>query len=141
MLEGFDFGAPAIASQLTGKLAALKEYNGLEIPKVRFFSSEMDHLRNRFLSVPVDAVLHPASLFAQQAATEQKDKAAMALAAQQAREQEERKRAEEVREIVTNASPPFPSKLSNIPLRVPLHFLGRDDALVFCLHQRIPKSA
>src|SRR5262249_32754045 len=32
MFKGFDFGTPAIASQLTGKLAALKKYNGLEIP-------------------------------------------------------------------------------------------------------------
>ena len=39
MLEGFDFGAHATASRLTGKLAALKNYNGLEIPKARFFSS------------------------------------------------------------------------------------------------------
>src|SRR5262245_20609709 len=80
MLAGFDFGTPAIASQLTGKLATLKEYNGLEIPKARFFSSEMERLRNKFLNVPVDAVLHPASDSAQQAATEQKDKATMALA-------------------------------------------------------------
>ena len=36
MLAGFDFGTPATASQLTGKLAALKEYNGLEIPKGLF---------------------------------------------------------------------------------------------------------
>src|SRR5215470_14926976 len=55
MLEGFDFGTPAIASQLTGKLAALKEYNGLEIPAVRFFSAQMKRLRKRFLNVPVDA--------------------------------------------------------------------------------------
>ena len=32
MLEGFDFGTPKIASQLTGTLAALKHYNGLSIP-------------------------------------------------------------------------------------------------------------
>jgi hypothetical protein len=78
MLAGFDFGTPAIASQLTGKLAALKEYNGLEIPK-GYFSPAMERLRNKFLSVPVDAVLHSASVSAQQAATEQKDKATMAL--------------------------------------------------------------
>src|SRR5262245_20359345 len=77
MLAGFDFGTPAIASQLTGKLATLKEYNGLEIPKARFFSSEMERLRNKFLNVPVDAVLHPASVSAQQVAQEQKDKAAL----------------------------------------------------------------
>jgi hypothetical protein len=78
MLEGFEFGTPAIATQLTGKLAVLKEYNGLPIP-AGFFSEAMGRLRNKFLNVPVDAVLHPASLSAQQAATEQKDKATMAL--------------------------------------------------------------
>jgi hypothetical protein len=79
MLAGFDFGTSTTASQLTGKLVELKKYNGLEIPKIRFFSSEMERLRDKFLNVPVDAVLHPASDFAQQAATEQKDKATMAL--------------------------------------------------------------
>jgi tetratricopeptide (TPR) repeat protein len=78
MLAGFDFGKPAVAGQLTGKLAALKEYNGLEIPK-GYFSPAMERLRNKFLSVSLDTVLHPASLSAQQAATEQKDKATMAL--------------------------------------------------------------
>jgi hypothetical protein len=79
MLEGFDFGTPAIASQLIGKLAAFKKYNGLDIPKARFFSSEMERLRNKFLNVSVDAVLHSASDSAQLAATEQKRKAAQAL--------------------------------------------------------------
>src|SRR6516165_1281511 len=78
MLAGFDFGTPAIASQLTGKLAALKQYNGLPIPK-GYFSPAMERLRNKFLSVSLDTVLHPASLSAQQAATEQKDKATTAL--------------------------------------------------------------
>jgi hypothetical protein len=79
MLAGFDFGKPPVADQLTGKLAEFKKYNGLDIPRARFFSSEMERLRNRFLNVPVAAVLHRASLLAQQAATEQKDKATMAL--------------------------------------------------------------
>ena len=78
MLEGFDFGTPAIASQLIGKLAALKKYNGLDIPKARFFSSEMERLRNKFLNVSVDAVLHSASVSAQKEATEQSDKAVAA---------------------------------------------------------------
>jgi hypothetical protein len=79
MLEGFDFSTPAIASQLTGKLASLKEeYNGLKIPEASFFSSQMERLRNEFLNVEVDAVLHPASDSAQQVATEQKVKATMA---------------------------------------------------------------
>jgi TCP-1/cpn60 chaperonin family/TIR domain len=79
MLAGFDFGTSAAASQLTGKLAALKEYNGLEIPK-GYFSQAMERLRSKFLSVSLDTVLHPASLSAQQAATEQKGKATRALA-------------------------------------------------------------
>ena len=75
MLAGFDFGTPATASQLTGKLAALKEYNGLEIPKARFFSPAMERLRNKFLNVRVDAVLHPASDSAQVLVKQQKIKA------------------------------------------------------------------
>jgi hypothetical protein len=43
----------------------------------------MERLRNKFLNVEVDAVLHPASDSAQQAATEQKDKATMALGDEQ----------------------------------------------------------
>ena len=118
MLAGFDFRTPATASQLTGKLVALKEYNGLKIPKAQFFSSQMERLRNRFLNMPVQAVLHPSSLSAQQAATEQKDKATMALgealqqpwlspqeprkqeetAAQRHRAEEERRRQEKLQE-------------------------------------------
>src|SRR6516162_4887927 len=82
MLEGFDFGTPATAGQLTGKLAALKEYNGLEIPK-GYFSPAMERLRNKFLSVSLDTVLHPASLSALQVAKEQKDKATIALGDEQ----------------------------------------------------------
>ncbi|MGB9407690.1 MAG: tetratricopeptide repeat protein [Terracidiphilus sp.] len=71
MLEGFDFGSPKIASQLTGKLAALKRYNGLSIPP-EYFQEAMSRLRERFLNVPLTAVLHPASPSAQLAAMEQK---------------------------------------------------------------------
>jgi hypothetical protein len=75
MLSGFSFST---GSQLTGKLAMLNRYNGIEIPKARFFSPEMDRLRNTFLNVPVDAVLHPASYSARRIAKEQKVKAAAA---------------------------------------------------------------
>ena len=71
MLEGFDFGSPKIASQLTGKLATLKSYNGLSIPP-EYFLEAMGRLREKFLNVPLAAVLHPASPSAQVAATEQK---------------------------------------------------------------------
>lgn len=70
ILEGFDFGAPAIASKLTGKLAMLNRYNGLTVP-VEYFDAAMIKLRDKFLNIPFDAVLHPASTFAQQAAKTQ----------------------------------------------------------------------
>ena len=66
MLEGFDFGTPAIAGQLIGKLAVLKEYQALPIPPA-YFDAAMEKLREKYLNVPLDAVLHPASPAARQA--------------------------------------------------------------------------
>ncbi len=77
MLEGFDFGTPSIANHLTGKLASLKRYNAMTVPP-EYFEAAMAKLRDKFLNVPLDAVLHPASLAAQQAATQQKGAAAKA---------------------------------------------------------------
>src|SRR5450432_2555115 len=71
MLEGFDFGTPKIASQLTGTLAALRHYNGISIPP-EFFLEAIGRLRDRYLNIPLSAVLHPASRVAQQGATQQK---------------------------------------------------------------------
>jgi hypothetical protein len=79
LLEGFDFSTPPIPGLLTGKLAALKQYNGLPVPK-GYFPEAMERLRDKFLSVSVDTVLQPASPSARQAAAEQKGKAVMALA-------------------------------------------------------------
>jgi tetratricopeptide (TPR) repeat protein len=77
MLEGFDFGTPTIASQLTGTLAPLKHYNALNVP-ADYFLAAMERLRDRFLNVALDAVPQPASLPARQAAAEQKKEAAAA---------------------------------------------------------------
>src|SRR5262249_50325189 len=79
MLEGFDFGAPTIASHLTGKLSTIKHYNALNIPP-DYFLEAMNRLREKYLNVPLDAVLHPASLSARQAATEQQAAAVAAPA-------------------------------------------------------------
>src|SRR5277367_3002420 len=49
MLEGFDFGTPKIADQLTGQLAALRHYNGLSIPP-EYFLEAMGRLRDRYLN-------------------------------------------------------------------------------------------
>jgi Flp pilus assembly protein TadD len=56
-LEGFNFGTPAISSQLTGKLEKLKNYNGLNIP-ADYFNEAMERLRTRHLNVPLKAVIH-----------------------------------------------------------------------------------
>ena len=71
MLDGFDFDTPAIASQLTGELTVLKDYNALSVPPP-YFAEAMERLQSRYLNVSVDAVLHPMSLSAQRAAVEQK---------------------------------------------------------------------
>lgn len=70
MVEGFDFATPAIAKQLTGRLAALKRYSAMSVP-AEFFDAAMERLRNTYLNVPLDAVLHPASLPAREAAASQ----------------------------------------------------------------------
>jgi tetratricopeptide (TPR) repeat protein len=82
MLESFDFGSPAIAGQLTGMLAPLKEYNALRVP-TEYFLEAMDRLRNKYLNVPLDGVPHPASLLAQQAAKRQQEEAKSAPAVQE----------------------------------------------------------
>lgn len=71
MLEAFDFSAPPIVAQLTGKLEALRHYNGLRIPNEYFFEA-MDRLRNKYLNIPLTAVLHPPSTLAKEAAAEQR---------------------------------------------------------------------
>ncbi|HZD47608.1 MAG TPA: tetratricopeptide repeat protein [Silvibacterium sp.] len=60
MLEGFDFSSPGIASQLIGSLAPLKKYNALRVP-AEYFDEAMERLCNKFLNVPLDTVIHPAS--------------------------------------------------------------------------------
>jgi tetratricopeptide (TPR) repeat protein len=71
MLEGVDFAAPGIANQLSGRLSVLKSYNALRVP-MDFFDEAMDRLRNRFLNVPLAAVLHPPSELARRASSTQK---------------------------------------------------------------------
>jgi tetratricopeptide (TPR) repeat protein len=71
MLEGFDFGSPAIAPHLTGKLSTLVSYNGLNVPADYFFEA-MDRLRSKHLNVPLSSVYHPVSLAVASASAQQK---------------------------------------------------------------------
>jgi tetratricopeptide (TPR) repeat protein len=77
MLEGFDFGTPKIANQLKGRIAALKRYNGLNIPP-DYFLEAMERLREKHLNISLSAVLHPIPLSTQRATTEQKKAASSA---------------------------------------------------------------
>ena len=56
MLESFDFGSPLVTQALTGKLAALKNYNGLRVYAEYFFEA-MDKLRERYMNVEVSGVV------------------------------------------------------------------------------------
>jgi Flp pilus assembly protein TadD len=82
VLEGFDFSWPTISSQLTGKLEALKRYNALRVP-FDYFDEAMNRLREKYLNVPLDMVLHVASKSAQQAASNAQAAASIAPAVQE----------------------------------------------------------
>lgn len=60
MLEGFSFEAQPVRERLQGELALLPRYNGLEVPAA-YFEAAMARLREKFLAVALDAVLHPVS--------------------------------------------------------------------------------
>jgi formylglycine-generating enzyme required for sulfatase activity len=59
-LDGFNFASPNVVEKLTGKLVDIKRYNGLDIP-AGYFIEAMDRLRERYLNVPLNAVIHPVS--------------------------------------------------------------------------------
>jgi tetratricopeptide (TPR) repeat protein len=70
MLEGFDFDSRGIAKRLTGRVADLKSYNALPVPAA-YFDEAMSRLRNTFLNIQLDAVLHPESPAEQQTVQQQ----------------------------------------------------------------------
>ena len=58
--DGFSFGSPSVDEKLTGKIEAIKRYNGLEVP-AGYFMEAMERLDERYLNIPLDAVIHPLS--------------------------------------------------------------------------------
>ena len=72
MLDDFDFSSPGIDGQLWDTLATLKRYNGLKVPPDMLFSAAMQLLRDKYLNVQIDTVLHPASDSARNTANEAK---------------------------------------------------------------------
>ncbi len=59
--DDFSFSAPRVVEKLTGKLEALRRYNGLNIPS-GYFNEAMEKLCERYLNVPLNAVIHPVSI-------------------------------------------------------------------------------
>jgi tetratricopeptide (TPR) repeat protein len=82
MLDGFSFASPSIAPYLTGDLELLKRYNGLEVP-IRFFKYAMQELHEKYLNVPLSAVLHPVPPAVASASAEQQEAASAASPVQQ----------------------------------------------------------
>lgn len=56
--DDFSFSAPGVAEKLTGKLGAIRRYNGLDVPP-HYFTAAMERLCDQYLNVPLDAVIHP----------------------------------------------------------------------------------
>jgi hypothetical protein len=81
-LEGFSFGDPSVSVHLTGRLADLSKYNGLDVPD-GYFKEAMSRLRTRFLDVPLDTVLHPIPVAVQEAVAKQQRAATNAAAMQE----------------------------------------------------------
>src|ERR1022692_3317431 len=72
MLDGFDFSSPGIDGQLWDTLATLKGYNGLKVLPGEYLSAAMQFLRDKYLNVQIDTVLHSASDSARNTANEAK---------------------------------------------------------------------
>ena len=82
LIDGFHFDQSDIQELLTGDLFHLQEYNGLVLT-APMFQSQMESLVRRFLSVSLDAVIHPPSVQALKAAKKQQAAANSALAVEQ----------------------------------------------------------
>lgn len=76
--DGFSFEVPSVSKNLFGQLVTLKKYNGLEVP-ASYFEAAMERLRNQYLNVSLDGVLHPVSEKVQKVTEAQKTAANNAL--------------------------------------------------------------
>ncbi len=66
--DGFYFGN--VSEKLTGKLKKLSSYNGMNVHQ-DYFLEAMERLRNKFLNVLLNAVLHPVSAEVQEVVLEE----------------------------------------------------------------------
>ncbi|MBE0683383.1 MAG: SUMF1/EgtB/PvdO family nonheme iron enzyme [Anaerolineales bacterium] len=95
--DGFNFGN--VSEKLTGKLQKVSLYNGMNVHQ-DYFLEAMERLRNKFLNVPLNAILHPVSTEVREVVLE--EQRAANKAAKEARREEIRKRRKEVvRKIIS----------------------------------------
>jgi len=90
--DGFSFGLPNVAEKLTGRLADVKRYNGLDIPS-GYFPEAMERLSTRYLNTPLNAVIHPVSTEVRKKVKEEKVAVSRAL----------REQMTEIKELVKSA--------------------------------------
>ena len=76
--DGFSFGFPNLREKLTGKMANISRYNGLDIPS-GYFPEAMERLSTRYLNTPLNAVIHPVSIEVRKKIREEKVAANKAL--------------------------------------------------------------
>ncbi|HET9591077.1 MAG TPA: TIR domain-containing protein, partial [Anaerolineales bacterium] len=76
--DGFDFSSPSVLDKLTGGLKNLNRYNGFEVP-AGFFLEAMERMRTKYLSVPLDAVIHPVPADVQRKVEREQDAANKAV--------------------------------------------------------------
>lgn len=100
--EGFSFGSPSVAEKLTGKLATINRYNGLDVP-AGYFLEAMERLRSRYLNVPLNAVLHPVPTEVRKVVKEEQVAADKALVQQKEDIKELVKPAEEKRSAIPHS--------------------------------------
>jgi formylglycine-generating enzyme required for sulfatase activity len=116
--NGFSIGSASVAEKLTGTLKSLSRYNGIEVPQA-YFDAAMTILRDRFLNVPLDAVLHPLSPEVQKAVKEDQIAANEALL----RSPKEKRAVEEKPLIETQKPAPVAAPPDKITLSNGMEFL------------------
>lgn len=85
--DEFRFDTPSVTKNLTGQLATLEKYNGLEVP-ASYFDAAMQRLCDRYLNVALDAVLQPVSDTVQKAVKVQQIAANQAISQKKKAEKE-----------------------------------------------------
>lgn len=120
--DGFSFGSPNVKEKLTGKMASISRYNGLDIPS-GYFPEAMERLSKRYLNTPLDAVIHPVSTEVRKKSREEKVAANKALREQKEDieklvKREEEKPARRIRPLNKELSVSLFSKWKNVVERV-----------------------